>query len=120
MNNLTIMLPKDQCSFSSKQARQRADVRQGQSEEPQNAPDKKDDRKHGRLLLAMWMTLDSYLSLPWMILDVVIRDKNAELPSVCFAWGRDGHRITAFIAAKYLTPQAAAAVKDLCHVRNVG
>ena len=25
----------------------------------------------------MWMTLDSYLSLPWMILDVVIRDKNA-------------------------------------------
>ena len=48
-----------------------------------------------------------------MILDVVIRDKNAELPSVCFAWGRDGHRITAFIAAKYLTPQAAAAVKDL-------
>ncbi len=33
--------------------------------------------------------------------------------SVCFAWGRDGHRITGFIAAKYLTPQAAAAVKDL-------
>ena len=25
----------------------------------------------------MWMALDSYLSLPWMILDVVIRDKNA-------------------------------------------
>lgn len=24
----------------------------------------------------MWMTLDSYLSLPWIILDVVIRDKN--------------------------------------------
>ena len=35
------------------------------------------------------------------------------IPSVCFAWGRDGHRITGFIAAKYLTPQAAAAVKDL-------
>ncbi len=35
------------------------------------------------------------------------------IPTVCFAWGRDGHRITGFIAAKYLTPQAAAAVKDL-------
>jgi len=35
------------------------------------------------------------------------------IPSVCFAWGRDGHRITGFIAAKYLTPKAAAAVKDL-------
>ena len=35
------------------------------------------------------------------------------IPAVCFAWGRDGHRITGFIAAKYLTPQAAAAVKDL-------
>lgn len=42
------------------------------------------------------------------------------IPSVCFAWGRDGHRIVGNIAAKYLTPQAAAAVKDLCHVRNVG
>ena len=35
------------------------------------------------------------------------------IPSVCFAWGRDGHRIVGNIAAKYLTPQAAAAVKDL-------
>ena len=31
------------------------------------------------------------------------------IPSVCFAWGRDGHSITGFIAAKYLTPQAASA-----------
>ncbi len=38
------------CSFSSKQARQRADTRQGQAEEPQNGQDKSDDRKHGRLL----------------------------------------------------------------------
>ena len=35
------------------------------------------------------------------------------IPSACFAWGRDGHRIVGTIAAKYLTPQAAAAVKDL-------
>ncbi len=35
------------------------------------------------------------------------------IPSACFAWGRDGHRIVGSIAAKYLTPQAAAAVKDL-------
>ena len=35
------------------------------------------------------------------------------IPSACFAWGRDGHRIIGYIAAKYLTPQAAAAVKDL-------
>ncbi len=35
------------------------------------------------------------------------------IPSVCFAWGRDGHRITGFIAAKHLTPQATAAVKNL-------
>jgi len=35
------------------------------------------------------------------------------IPTVCFGWGRDGHRITGFIAAKYLTSQAAAAVKDL-------
>ncbi len=33
------------------------------------------------------------------------------IPSVCFAWGRDGHRIVGNIAAKYLTPQAGAAVK---------
>ena len=35
------------------------------------------------------------------------------IPSVCFGWGRDGHRITGYIAAKLLTPQAAAAVKEL-------
>ncbi len=35
------------------------------------------------------------------------------LRSVCFSWGRDGRRITDYIAAKYLTPQAAVAVKDL-------
>ena len=35
------------------------------------------------------------------------------LPSGCFARGRDGHRIAGCIAAKYLTPQAAAAVKNL-------
>ncbi len=35
------------------------------------------------------------------------------IPSVCFAWGRERHRIVGNIAAKYLTPQAAAAVKDL-------
>lgn len=31
------------------------------------------------------------------------------IPSACFAWGRDGHRIVGNIASKYLTPQAAAA-----------
>ncbi len=35
------------------------------------------------------------------------------VPSACFGWGRDGHRIVGYIAANYLTPQAAAAVKDL-------
>ena len=35
------------------------------------------------------------------------------IPSVYFAWGRDGHRIVGNIAAEHLTPQAGAAVKDL-------
>ena len=35
------------------------------------------------------------------------------IPSVCFAWGRDGHRITGYIAETLLTPQARAAVRDL-------
>ena len=35
------------------------------------------------------------------------------IPSVCFAWGRDGHRVIGFIANRYLTPQAAAGVRDL-------
>ncbi len=35
------------------------------------------------------------------------------IPSVCFAWGRDGHRITGYIAEKLLTPQARAAIRDL-------
>ena len=42
------------------------------------------------------------------------------IPSVCFAWRRDGHRITGYIAANYLTPQAAAAVKDLLGDLAVG
>ncbi len=35
------------------------------------------------------------------------------VPSICFGWGREGHRIIGNIAAKLLTPKAAAAVKDL-------
>ena len=35
------------------------------------------------------------------------------IPLVCFAWRRDGHRVVGYIAANYLTTQAAAAVKDL-------
>ena len=35
------------------------------------------------------------------------------VPSVCFAWGRDGHRITGYIAETLLTPQARAAIRDL-------
>ena len=35
------------------------------------------------------------------------------LPSVAYAWGEDGHDIIADIAARELTPQAAAKIKDL-------
>jgi hypothetical protein len=31
----------------------------------------------------------------------------------CWAWGREGHRLTALVAEHYLTPEAAAAVKEL-------
>ena len=34
-------------------------------------------------------------------------------PSLCLAWGGDGHRIVAEIASHYLTDEAKAAVKDL-------
>ena len=34
-------------------------------------------------------------------------------PSICLAWGADGHRIVGDIASHYLTPKAQAAVKDL-------
>lgn len=34
-------------------------------------------------------------------------------PSLCLAWGYDGHRIVADIASHYLTDEAKAAVKDL-------
>ena len=34
-------------------------------------------------------------------------------PSLCLAWGADGHRIVGEIASHYLSPEAKAAVKDL-------
>ena len=35
------------------------------------------------------------------------------IPSVCFAWGRDGHRIIGHIAEQFLSTNARAAVRDL-------
>ncbi len=35
------------------------------------------------------------------------------VPTVCFAWGRDGHRITGYIAENFLKPHARAAVGEL-------
>ena len=35
------------------------------------------------------------------------------IPSVCFAWGRDGHRITGYIAETLLTPEARTAIREL-------
>ncbi len=35
------------------------------------------------------------------------------IPSICFGWGRDGHRITGYIAERLLSPQARAAVHEL-------
>ena len=35
------------------------------------------------------------------------------IPSVSFGWGRDGHRITGYIAERLLSPQARAAVHEL-------
>jgi hypothetical protein len=37
----------------------------------------------------------------------------ALVPSLCFAWGPDGHRIVATIATHYLTPEAKAGVQAL-------
>ncbi|MCH7720982.1 MAG: hypothetical protein IH988_08345 [Planctomycetes bacterium] len=34
-------------------------------------------------------------------------------PSVCLAWGYEGHRIVGEIASHYLTPEAKAAVRLL-------
>ena len=41
------------------------------------------------------------------------------VPSLCLAWGADGHRIVADIASHYLTPEAEAAVKDLLGDRTL-
>src|SRR5687768_6860687 len=35
------------------------------------------------------------------------------LPSLCLAWGGEGHQLVALIAESHLTPAAKAAVKDL-------
>ena len=35
------------------------------------------------------------------------------LPSLCHAWGGEGHQIVALIAENHLTPQAKAAVTEL-------
>ncbi len=35
------------------------------------------------------------------------------VPTVCLAWGRDGHRITGYIAEHFLKPHARAAVGEL-------
>ncbi len=34
-------------------------------------------------------------------------------PTLCLAWGEDGHRIVGEIASHYLTPEAEAAVRLL-------
>ena len=34
-------------------------------------------------------------------------------PTLCLAWGADGHRIVGEIASHYLTPEAEAAVRLL-------
>ncbi len=35
------------------------------------------------------------------------------VPSICFGWGRDGHRIAGYIAEGLLSLQARAAVQEL-------
>ena|SRR5829696_7144215 len=41
------------------------------------------------------------------------------LPSLCHAWGGEGHQLIALIAEDQLTPQAKAAVKDLLGGGNI-
>jgi hypothetical protein len=41
------------------------------------------------------------------------------LPSLCHAWGGEGHQLVALIAEDYLTPAARAAVKDLLNGANI-
>ncbi|MDE1154997.1 MAG: S1/P1 nuclease [Acidobacteriaceae bacterium] len=37
----------------------------------------------------------------------------------CWAWGRDGHRITALVAESYLTPSTKAAIAELLHGQRI-
>src|SRR5918993_1856695 len=41
------------------------------------------------------------------------------LPSLCRAWGGEGHQLVALIAEEHLTPAAQAAVKDLLGGGNI-
>src|SRR5688572_19125181 len=41
------------------------------------------------------------------------------IPSLCFAWGGEGHQLIALIAEDQLTPQAKAAVKELLGDGNI-
>jgi hypothetical protein len=42
-----------------------------------------------------------------------------KLPSVCLAWGGEGHQLVALIAEDRLTPPARAAVKELLDGANI-
>ncbi len=51
---------------------------------------------------------------PWVLAGVVaIGTVILAAPRPCQAWGADGHRIVGYIAARFLTPQAAAGVLEL-------
>src|SRR5689334_4749638 len=41
------------------------------------------------------------------------------LPSLCFAWGGEGHQLVALIAEDQLTPAAKAQVKELLDVAHI-
>ncbi len=41
------------------------------------------------------------------------------VPTMCLAWGRDGHRITGYIAENFLEPHARAAVGDLLEGKSL-
>lgn len=37
------------------------------------------------------------------------------MPQNCWAWGREGHRLTALVAEQYLTPETKAQITELLH-----
>ena len=41
------------------------------------------------------------------------------LPSLCLAWGGEGHQIVALVAEEHLTPAAKTAAKDLLDGANI-